>query len=812
MPPTFTYLTHSRSLSDYNTLKRTNTQAGAFFRSSITATQALPPIPIPAQHKHRNSPPTSLLHSGGAVVAGNSSQNARMPLQEIQQGYGDSGDRAAAQALLRISSSNDDDRDANPHPVAPCRQDSPPLSPSRVRNKPASSFDAPEPFAKQHKMLEAGNENSRLEMVSTTTAMSWSASGVSPSVTATPSLSMTWSPSRSQSTQSTLATPPGAEDLDAFTQHRGLSSSQSPEDTPNGKSRFTSEQVCSPVLPRTRMESKTDELLAQQLDDALCDAAVPQDGDVRSSPERFSAEHLNNSVRVYATRSTSSSSLSSLSGWKGALRPAVALKNTAEAASVHAGRVLQGLGLYRSITSGAVPTMSSTTEFSTSTMIPLPISMADLPPPSTASSVEMSKKRMVLMGVRTSLTHPLNISPVIPPELLPMYGQMLLGGVTTAATSGWSSSSASSTASLTMAMDKGNLDTSAAAAVFASQGKSSPTKIATSPKRPRSPLGKSRRINVSVEDDPCEDVGIDEVPVSRRSSTANRLKKPFVLPPSADLHRLTGNDASAALFELALPVSKKLADAPENVTPLKLGNLVLTSCPGKKVRVTEAHLEALGIPLVCRPTGSDAPLDPRFAGLAQQQQILRAPICRDIKEDFEQAIAVADIKAVVCCIDDTELRFLGATWSEYSRVAERELGLEIIRLPMAEGYAPSSPDVLDAHLSRIICKYTLKGHNVLVHCRGGVGRAGLFACGWMLKLGLLGPLPTYNRVLYGEEGRTLNEEIHLLEKVIDVIRRRRSAKAIETPQQVHFLLKYILWLATEGKQCDASRVLADAGS
>jgi hypothetical protein len=37
-----------------------------------------------------------------------------------------------------------------------------------------------------------------------------------------------------------------------------------------------------------------------------------------------------------------------------------------------------------------------------------------------------------------------------------------------------------------------------------------------------------------------------------------------------------------------------------------------------------------------------------------------------------------DVKVVVCCIDDAELRFLGAAWEEYARVAD-ELGLEVIR-------------------------------------------------------------------------------------------------------------------------------------
>ena len=46
--------------------------------------------------------------------------------------------------------------------------------------------------------------------------------------------------------------------------------------------------------------------------------------------------------------------------------------------------------------------------------------------------------------------------------------------------------------------------------------------------------------------------------------------------------------------------------------------------------------------------------------------------------------------------------------------------------------------MLNDQLDFLIQKYTLQGQSILVHCRGGVGRAGLVACCWMLKMGLCG--------------------------------------------------------------------------
>lgn len=73
----------------------------------------------------------------------------------------------------------------------------------------------------------------------------------------------------------------------------------------------------------------------------------------------------------------------------------------------------------------------------------------------------------------------------------------------------------------------------------------------------------------------------------------------------------------------------------------------------------------------------------------------------------------------------------------------------------------------------------MRGVPILVHCRGGVGRAGVVACCWMIRVGLCGwPAPE-------------QDVISFVEKVIILIRRRRSIKALETYEQVKFLVEYV---------------------
>ncbi|THH17880.1 hypothetical protein EW146_g3035 [Bondarzewia mesenterica] len=138
--------------------------------------------------------------------------------------------------------------------------------------------------------------------------------------------------------------------------------------------------------------------------------------------------------------------------------------------------------------------------------------------------------------------------------------------------------------------------------------------------------------------------------------------------------------------------------------------------------------------------------------------------------------------------DDDELAFLGSPWPDYSHAAH-ELGIDILRIPIPEGLPPLSSSALDNHLTRLISTYTLNGTHVLVHCRGGVGRAGLVACCWMLRLGLCGWPSSFASDIDPDEVR--RETLRLVEKVIGVVRRRRSLKAIETYEQVSFLVGYV---------------------
>jgi len=164
------------------------------------------------------------------------------------------------------------------------------------------------------------------------------------------------------------------------------------------------------------------------------------------------------------------------------------------------------------------------------------------------------------------------------------------------------------------------------------------------------------------------------------------------------------------------------------------------------------------------------------------------------RQQFSFAISPTSIHS---CLDDDELEFLGVSWSDYKDCAQN-IGLDVLRLPTPEGLAPLSPDSLDTHLTDVINNYTLKSIPVLVHCRGGVGRAGVIACCWIIKLGLCGWVEDNETPRSGLENEELEaiqmNSVKLVERVISFVRKRRSMKAIETYEQVQFLVVFVEYL------------------
>ncbi|ORX75693.1 phosphatases II [Anaeromyces robustus] len=180
----------------------------------------------------------------------------------------------------------------------------------------------------------------------------------------------------------------------------------------------------------------------------------------------------------------------------------------------------------------------------------------------------------------------------------------------------------------------------------------------------------------------------------------------------------------------------------KRINDFRIGRLALSSCPGKKVRLHTGPVNG------------------------------RAAISRDLDLDFKR-LKSFNISAIVCCLNDAELSYLGAPWKLYSEKAKL-YGLEIFRLPIIEGSCPESIVEVDRLMEKMV-NTAKEGKNILCHCRGGIGRAGLIACCYLLKCG-------YTKK-YSD--------------AIKIVRAQRSPQAIETRKQEDFIAHYSSWVKNE---------------
>ncbi|KAF9990825.1 hypothetical protein BGZ75_009516 [Mortierella antarctica] len=185
-------------------------------------------------------------------------------------------------------------------------------------------------------------------------------------------------------------------------------------------------------------------------------------------------------------------------------------------------------------------------------------------------------------------------------------------------------------------------------------------------------------------------------PVSYKDSISHPINVSWIIP--AWISALLQEDMTVPRQQPLVAFAQREADAMQRMDATDAitraqamypnwrprGNLGLSSCPGKKVRL-------------------DGPVNGR------------AKIVRDLDLDFDR-LEKLGFTRVVCCLFDEELELLGSPFPQYLEAANNH-GLDVVSLPdspiMASSSSPSSP-------SSSICR-----------C---VGRAAVVACCWLLRL------------------------------------------------------------------------------
>jgi ADP-ribosylglycohydrolase/protein-tyrosine phosphatase len=105
---------------------------------------------------------------------------------------------------------------------------------------------------------------------------------------------------------------------------------------------------------------------------------------------------------------------------------------------------------------------------------------------------------------------------------------------------------------------------------------------------------------------------------------------------------------------------------------------------------------------------------------------------RDLVKDLTRVREVYGIDLLVCLVEDFELDQLHIT--ELPELAVR-MGLEVIRHPIPDCGVPSDEGRLHQTVTKVLTAAEA-GRSVMIHCRGGLGRAGLIAGCCLVALGV----------------------------------------------------------------------------
>ncbi len=156
---------------------------------------------------------------------------------------------------------------------------------------------------------------------------------------------------------------------------------------------------------------------------------------------------------------------------------------------------------------------------------------------------------------------------------------------------------------------------------------------------------------------------------------------------------------------------------------------------------------------------------------------------RDLAADVKQ-LKERGVSAIFCLLNKYELRTIGVDQTKYERAC-KAAGIELNCFGIVEMGVPEGAEVGEfrTQIVDVALAHMKKGENILIHCRGGIGRASTVAACILAH------------VWVGAGSRDL----------VRLLRRRRDKKAVESMKQEDFISAYIKGIRGELKVSDKEK-------
>lgn len=119
-----------------------------------------------------------------------------------------------------------------------------------------------------------------------------------------------------------------------------------------------------------------------------------------------------------------------------------------------------------------------------------------------------------------------------------------------------------------------------------------------------------------------------------------------------------------------------------------------------------------------------------FAPGKRSSSLYGTPWDRDLDADLNRLAGLYRVDLLMPLVEDFELNDLKIP--NLQEEAERR-GMVVWRLPIPDGGTPSVEGA--RQVARLALSFARAGRRVMIHCRGGLGRAGTLACCCLVTLG-----------------------------------------------------------------------------